>query len=87
MLDFTLQSVNPRGVIVHEISVPSSDLIEAHALARRFAASLVEAAPEGKNWSGWSVEILDPFGRYALSVPMPTSSPAEVTGSSPEIAA
>ncbi len=30
----------------------------------------MEGGPEGKDWLGWSVEILDPFGRYQLSVPM-----------------
>ena len=87
MPHFVFQSVNPGGAVVHAVPRPAADLIEAHALARRFAASLVEAAPEGKDSSGWSVEILDPFGRYALSVPMRSSSPAEPSGSSPDMAA
>ena len=87
MFDFTLQSINPKGAVVHAIGVNAAHLIEAHALARRFAESLVEGAPEGKDWSGWSVEILDPFGRYALSVPMPASSRATPTDSSPDLAA
>jgi hypothetical protein len=87
MPDFTLQTVNPRGAVEQTISVPASDIIEAHALARRFAASLVDAGPEGKNWSGWSIEILDPFGRYSLSVPLPTSSRPRQTASLSDIAA
>lgn len=82
MPEFILQSVNPKGAVVHAVGVPSAGLIEAQALARRFAASLVEAGPEGKNWSGWSVEILDPFGRYALSVPVPAASPKPADSSS-----
>ena len=85
MADFILQSVNPGGAIVNAINVPLDDLIEAHALARRFAASLVEAAPDGKSWSGWSVELLDPFGRYALSVPLLSSSPTTLTDSFPDM--
>ena len=77
MLAYTFQTVNPRGAIVHAISVPAGHLIEAHTLARRFAMSLVEGGPEGKSWSGWAVEILDPFGRYVLSVPVGAADPVE----------
>ena len=77
MLAYTFHTVNPRGAIVHATGMPAGHLIEAFTLARRLAASLVDGGPEGKDWNGWAVEILDPFGRYVLSVPVSTSEPAE----------
>ena len=77
MPSFTFQSVNPRGAVVHAFTVPAAHLDEAHALARRWAASLMEGGPEGKDWSGWSVEVLDLFGRCLLSVPITAAEPVE----------
>ena len=77
MPSFTCQSANPRGAVMHTFTVPAAHLGEAHALARRWAASLVAGSPEGKDWSGWSVEVLDLFGRYLLSVPMTAAEPVE----------
>ena len=72
MPSFTFQSVNPRGVVVHAFTVPVAQFHEAHALARQLATSLMEGGPEGKDWSGWKVEILDGFGRCQSSVSMAT---------------
>ena len=72
MQTFMLQSVNPKGFVVHAFTVPATHLDEAQALACRFAASLVAGGPDGKDWSGWSVEVLDLFGRYQTRVAMAT---------------
>ena len=76
MSSFTFQAVNPKGAVVHAFTVPAAHLDEAHALARRWATSLVKGGPGGKHWSGWSVEILDSFGRCRSSVPI-TADPVE----------
>lgn len=72
---FSLQSVNPRGRIVHAFGIRASDLTEAHRLAVRFASSLVAGAPEGKEWTGWCIDILDGSGRHQISVPMAEARP------------
>ena len=72
MQTFTLQSVNPDGFIVHAITVPAAHLGEAKDLACRLAASLVEGGPDGKDWGGWSVDVLDLYGRCRASVPVAT---------------
>ena len=77
MPSFTFQSVNPRGVVVHAFTVPAAHLDEAYALARGWATSLTEGGPEGKDWSGWSIEILDGFGRCRSSVPMTATGTME----------
>ena len=77
MPSFTFQAVNPRGVVVHAFTVPAAHLGEAHVLAHRWATSLMEGGPQGKDWSGWSVEILALFGRNLLSVSMTAADPVE----------
>ncbi len=57
---------------MHAFTVPAAHLDEAYALARGWATSLTEGGPEGKDWSGWKVEILDGFGRCQSSVSMAT---------------
>ena len=76
MQTFMLQSVNPKGFVVHAFTVPAAHLDEAQALACRLATSLVEGSPDGKDWSGWSVEVLDLFGRCRARVAM-ASDPVE----------
>ncbi len=76
METFTLQSVNPEGLVVHALTVPAAHINEAQDLARCLATSLVEGGPDGKDWSGWSVEVLDIFGRPRARVAMATD-PAE----------
>ena len=76
MQTYTLQSVNPKGSVVHAFTVPAAHLDEAQALACHLAASLVEGGPDGKDWSGWSVEVLDFFGRCRSRVAV-ASDPVE----------
>ncbi len=73
MLAFTFQTVNPKGSVAHAFTVPAAHLDEAHAMARLWATSLVEGGPQGKDWTGWSLEVLDGFGRCRLSIPMRAS--------------
>ena len=87
MFAFTFQTVNPEGSVVHAFTVPAAHIDEAHATARLWATSLVEGAPEGKDWSGWCLEVLDGFGRCRMSIPMGDSSGTQPTDSSPEMAA
>ncbi len=70
MMDFGLRSVNPRGTVVHAFGVRAVNLTEAYRIARRFAASLVAGAPEGKDWTGWCIDILDGSGERQISLPM-----------------
>ena len=70
MLAFTFQTVDPKGSVVHAFTVPAAHLDEARAMAQRWATSLVEGGPEGKDWSGWSLKVLDGFGRCRMSILM-----------------
>jgi hypothetical protein len=76
MQTFTLQSVDPKGFVVHALTVPAAHLSEAQDLARRLAASLIVGGPNGKDWSGWAVEVLDLLGRCRARVAM-TTDPVE----------
>ena len=87
MLAFTFQTVNPGGFVAHAFTVPAAHLEEARDMARAWAASLVEGGPDGKDWTGWSLEILDGFGRCRSSLPLRDSRGAAPAGSSSEIAA
>lgn len=69
-MQFSFRSVNPRGDVLHSFGFGAADLNEAYAVARRFAASLVAGAPEGKDWSSWSIDVLDGVGRHQISLPM-----------------
>jgi hypothetical protein len=62
MLAFTPQTVASRNSVVHAFTVPAARLAEARATAQHWATGLVESGSHGKNWSGWSLEVLDAFG-------------------------
>ncbi len=87
MLAFTFQTVNPGGFAVHAFTVPAAHLDDAREMARTWAASLVEGGPDGKDWTGWSLEILDGLGRRRSQIPLRGSSGAAPAESSSEIAA
>jgi hypothetical protein len=70
MLAFTFQTVSPNGSVVHAFTVPAAHLDEARATAQHWAKGLIEGGPEGKDWSGWCLEVLDGFGRCQMSIPM-----------------
>ena len=87
MLAFTFQTVNPGGFVAHAFTVPAAHLEQARDMARAWAASLVAGAPDGKDWTGWSLEILDGFGRCRSSIPLRGSRGAAPADPSPDIAA
>jgi hypothetical protein len=74
-MQFSFRSVNARGAVLHSFGFWAADLTEAYAVARHFAASIVAGAPEGKDWTGWCVDILDGIGRHQISLPMIDAQP------------
>ena len=76
MADYRFRSVRPDGLIVHELGAETMDLAGAEAHACKLARGLILAAPEGKDWSGWYVDVLDIFGRWLLRIPFSMASDA-----------
>lgn len=66
---YRLRSVRPDGLVVHECATAAADLTQAQADARQLARSVIAAAPTGKSWAGWSVDVLNASGQWVLRVP------------------